>query len=90
VEVTVAEEPGSVVVTISDQGPGVSPDILPHLFERFYRGDSARGRGGAGLGLTVAAAIVSAHRGTITARRASPTGLAVTVGLPRRPGPPPA
>jgi signal transduction histidine kinase len=88
VAVSVVEEPEGVAVTISDQGPGVSPDILPHLFERFYRGDSARGRGGAGLGLTVAAAIVSAHRGTITARRASPTGLTVTVGLPRHAGPP--
>ena len=83
VDVTVAEQPGSVLVTITDQGPGVSADVLPHLFERFYRGDSARGRGGAGLGLTVAAAIVSAHRGTISARPVSPTGLAVTVGLPR-------
>ena len=83
VAVTVAGQPGSVLVTITDQGPGVSADVLPHLFERFYRGDSARGRGGAGLGLTVAAAIVSAHRGTISARPVSPTGLAVTVGLPR-------
>ena len=86
VDVTVAGDPGSVWLTIADEGPGVAADVLPHLFERFYRGDSARGRGGAGLGLTVAAAIVSAHGGTITARPASPSGLAVTVGLPRHPG----
>lgn len=90
VQVTVAGDPGSVRVTIADEGPGVPTETLPHLFERFYRGDSARGRGGAGLGLTVAAAIVSAHGGSITARQASPTGLAVTVGLPRRPGQPAA
>jgi signal transduction histidine kinase len=83
VEVSVTGEPERVSVTIADQGPGVSADILPHLFERFYRGDSARGRGGAGLGLTVAAAIVGAHGGTIAARPTSPTGLAVTVALPR-------
>jgi signal transduction histidine kinase len=85
VEVTVAGGTERVSVTIADRGPGVSGDILPHLFERFYRGDSARERGGAGLGLTVAAAIVSAHRGSIAARPASPTGLTVIVELPRRP-----
>jgi signal transduction histidine kinase len=73
-----------VHVTIADTGPGVPPDALPHLFERFYRGDSARGRGGAGLGLTVAAAIVGAHGGSITADQVAPSGLVVTVHLPRR------
>lgn len=85
VDVQVSGAGDRVRVTIADQGPGVSPDALPHLFERFYRADSARGRGGAGLGLTVAAAIVSAHGGTIAARQADPNGLAVTVDLPRRP-----
>jgi len=73
-----------VAVTIADEGPGVPPDMLSHLFERFYRGDSARGRGGAGLGLTVAAAIVQVHGGTIRAEHASPSGLRVTVVLPRQ------
>jgi signal transduction histidine kinase len=85
VDVRVAGQADRVSVTIADRGPGVSPDVLPHLFERFYRGDSSRGRGGAGLGLTVAAAIVSAHGGTIAARPALPSGLAVTVEIPRRP-----
>jgi len=83
VEVRVRGDDHRVAITIADQGPGVSEEVLPHLFERFYRGDSARGRGGAGLGLTVAAAIVSAHRGTISAQPADPSGLAVTVELPR-------
>lgn len=76
-------EPDEVALTVADEGPGVPPDMLPHLFERFYRGDSARGRGGAGLGLTVAAAIVQAHGGTMRAEPASPSGLRVTVRLPR-------
>jgi two-component system OmpR family sensor kinase len=76
---------GEVAVTISDEGPGVPADMLPHLFERFYRGDSARGRGGAGLGLTVAAAIVQAHGGTIEAQPAAPSGLRMIVRLPRHP-----
>jgi len=75
--------PDELAITIADQGPGVPADMLPHLFERFYRGDSARGRGGAGLGLTVAAAIVQAHAGSIRAEPASPNGLRVTVRLPR-------
>ena len=88
VHVEVEEARDLVAITIADEGPGVPPDMLPHLFERFYRGDSARGRGGAGLGLTVAAAIVQAHGGTIQAEPGSPTGLRVTVRLPRHvPGP---
>lgn len=83
VRVSVAGAPDRVMVTIADEGPGVAPDVLPHLFERFYRGDAARGRGGAGLGLTVAAAIIAAHGGSITAEQAAPSGLAVTVALPR-------
>jgi len=75
--------PDGLAITVADQRPGVPPDMLPHLFERFYRGDSARGRGGAGLGLTVAAAIVQAHAGSIGAEPATPNGLRVTVRLPR-------
>lgn len=83
VHVDLAAEPDGVRVAIEDEGPGVPPDALPHLFERFYRGDSARGRGGAGLGLTVAAAIVAAHQGSISAEPGSEGGLRVMVRLPR-------
>ncbi|MDH3496356.1 MAG: ATP-binding protein [Gemmatimonadota bacterium] len=83
VTVSVAGDPGAVHLTIEDRGPGVPDAVLPHLFERFYRGDSARGRGGAGLGLTVAAAIVAAHGGAIRAERGEGTGLRIIVDLPR-------
>jgi two-component system OmpR family sensor kinase len=74
----------SVAIAIEDNGDGVPEEVLSHLFERFYRGDAARGRGaGAGLGLTVAAAIVAAHGGSIRAERAAAHGLRVTVELPR-------
>jgi two-component system OmpR family sensor kinase len=72
-----------VSVTVADAGPGVPVEMLDHLFERFYRGDAARGRGGAGLGLTVAAAIVQAHGGSLRAAGGTPTGLHVTMRLPR-------
>jgi signal transduction histidine kinase len=83
VRVAVEGAPDVVAVSVADAGPGVPAEMLAHLFERFYRGDTARGRGGAGLGLTVAAAIVQAHGGSMHAAQAPPTGLHVTVRLPR-------
>lgn len=83
VRVALAAGNGTVEFTVADAGPGVPPELLAHMFERFYRGDAARGRGGAGLGLTVAAAIVQAHGGSMSAARGTPTGLHVTVRLPR-------
>jgi two-component system sensor histidine kinase BaeS len=60
---------GSVVVTVTDTGEGMTVEQLPHVFERFYRGDNARDRGsrGSGIGLTISKAIVDAHGGTLTA-----------------------
>ncbi|GAA4550099.1 sensor histidine kinase [Amycolatopsis samaneae] len=58
---------GSAVVTVTDDGPGIAPEVLPTVFERFARGDSSRSRaaGSTGLGLAIAAAVVAAHHGTI-------------------------
>jgi signal transduction histidine kinase len=72
------------VITVEDDGPGVADDVLPHLFEPFYRSDTARAReGGPGLGLTATVSIVTLHKGTVVARRGSKGGLRVTVTLPR-------
>lgn len=68
---------------VEDQGPGVPEELLPHLFERFYRTDEARGRqGGPGLGLSTVAAIVRLHQGWVTAERGAGGGLRVVVELP--------
>jgi len=74
---------GDVSVAVRDNGPGIADEVLPHLFERFYRADPARSRtAGPGLGLTVAAAIAQAHHGAIRAANVPGGGLEVTVVLP--------
>jgi two-component system OmpR family sensor kinase len=67
----------SAWVEVADTGPGIAPEHLPHIFERFYRGDAARNRtGGTGLGLAIAQAIAQAHGGQLIARN-RPEGGAV-------------
>ncbi|UOZ06560.1 cell wall metabolism sensor histidine kinase WalK [Amycolatopsis sp. WQ 127309] len=57
----------SAVVTVTDDGPGINPDLLPDVFDRFARGDTSRSRqaGSTGLGLAIASAVVVAHHGSI-------------------------
>ncbi len=68
--------PDLVWVTIADTGPGIPPDDLPHLFDRFYRGDSSRNAhsGGSGLGLAIVRGIVEAHGGIIHVENAPEGG----------------
>jgi two-component system sensor histidine kinase TrcS len=60
-------------LTVTDDGPGIAPELLPHLFERFVRADKSRSRqaGSFGLGLSIAASIIEAHKGSIEAESAS-------------------
>lgn len=74
----------TVTLSVSNQGKEISPEHLEHIFDRFYRGDAARGQatGGAGLGLAIAKEIVEAHGGEIKA--SSEDGLTTfTIRLPR-------
>lgn len=73
-----------VLFTIRDRGEGIDPAVLPHVFERFYRGDPSRARttGGAGLGLAIARAIVEHGGGTIQLESRTGEGTTVTVHLP--------
>jgi len=75
-----------VTITVSDTGPGIPPDELPHIFERFYRGSQARRHsGGVGLGLPIAASLVQAMGGAITVRSTRSQGTTFTVALPAVP-----
>lgn len=75
---------GTVLISVSDTGIGISPEELPHIFERFYRGDQSRSTSGIGLGLSLSMAIARAHGGDITATSISGGGSTFTVSLPRR------
>jgi signal transduction histidine kinase len=70
---------------VRDDGDGIPAESLPHVFERFYRLDSARDResGGSGIGLAIAKALVGAHGGRITAESSGPgQGATFTIILP--------
>lgn len=69
------------VVTIADTGIGIPATALPHVFDRFFRADSARGRGGAGLGLAIARWIVDAHGGEIEIDSTEGKGTTVRVSF---------
>ncbi|MHC1747679.1 MAG: sensor histidine kinase [Cellulosilyticaceae bacterium] len=60
------ENEQQVKIVISDNGKGISPDNLPHIFERLYKCDHSRSAKGSGLGLAIVKELVSAHKGTIT------------------------
>ena len=86
VRLSTARENGHAILRIADTGPGIAPEHLPHLFERFYRADASRNRttGGTGLGLSICKAIADAHRGTLEVTSAEGSGCTFTLRIPSR------
>ena len=83
VRVKLASQGDLAILTVNDTGNGISREDLPHVFERFYRGDKSRTAGGnAGLGLAIAKAIVEAHGGTLDVSSEEDKGTTFTVRLP--------
>lgn len=83
VHVTVIATPGCVQVEVADNGPGIPPQDLPRVFERFWRAEASRSRtyGGSGLGLAIVEAIIHAHHGQVSVRSTVGVGTTVTVRL---------
>ncbi|MFF5502034.1 ATP-binding protein [Streptomyces roseolus] len=83
VTVRVRADGGTLVVQVSDRGPGIHPDVLPHVFERFYKADPARARSaGSGLGLAITEENVRLHGGTVEAANQPAGGAVFTVRIP--------
>jgi signal transduction histidine kinase len=77
--------PGAVLISVEDSGEGISPEDLPHVFDRFYRGEKSRNQatGGSGLGLAIAKGIVEAHGGNIGVESQSGQGTRFYFSLPK-------
>lgn len=90
IQVRLSVRDRTVSLTVSDNGPGIPAQHLPHVFDRFYRADPARSRagGGTGLGLTIARTVAETHGGSVQARRADLGGAELEIRLPA--GRPPA
>ena len=76
---------GEALLEVADAGPGIPPEALPHVFERFFRADKARsrGNGGFGLGLAIVKWIAESHRGAVELASRPGAGSTFTVTLPR-------
>jgi signal transduction histidine kinase len=85
VAVTLDAANGHAVLAVRDDGPGIAETDLPHIFDRFYRADPARSRGGTGLGLALVQSIVEVHGGRIDVDSTPGRGSCFRVALPLAP-----
>ena len=83
ITVAVSVDNNCTLITVSDTGMGIPEEDLPHIYERFYRGEKSRSETGNGLGLSLAQAFLKAHRGTIEVKSRLTMGSSFIVKLPR-------
>jgi signal transduction histidine kinase len=83
VAVAARAEPDAVLVQVRDTGEGIAPADLPHIWERFYQGESSRGSGGAGLGLALVKELTEAMGGSVAVESEIGRGSCFTVRLPK-------
>ena len=85
VTVSLDSRGGDIAIRVADTGTGIAPEIVPHVFERFYRGDKARSRqdGGFGLGLAIVKWVAESHNGAVELASTPGSGSTFTVTLPR-------
>jgi signal transduction histidine kinase len=84
VSISAKRDGGMIIVTITDTGVGIDPELLPHVFERYRHG----GNEGSGLGLTIARQIIEAHGGVIGVESEQGSGTEVTLSIPALEGEP--
>ena len=86
IELAAQADSSGITFRVSDDGEGIAPEDLPHVFDRFYRADPARRRSdtGSGLGLSISRRLVEMHGGTITVASAPGQGTTFTITLPQR------
>jgi signal transduction histidine kinase len=73
-------DPGrTIMISVEDSGPGIEPDLLPHVFDRFYKSSDS---GGMGLGLSIARYLVEAHNGKIWAESEAGKGATISLTIP--------
>jgi signal transduction histidine kinase len=84
IAITAHGQPDLLEVVVTDNGPGIPAEALPHVFDRFYRADRSRSRqtGGTGLGLAIVRDVVEAHDGVVTAERGRDGGTRIAIRLP--------
>jgi signal transduction histidine kinase len=83
INLSAVRDANSLVFSVEDNGAGIPPEALPHIFDRFYRADPARAQGNeSGLGLAIARSIVEAHGGTIRAESRAGQGTTIRISLP--------
>lgn len=78
------QEDGGIMLMIADNGTGIAPEHVPHVFDRFYRTETSRSRqsGGAGLGLAITKTIIDSHNGTIEVKSEQGKGSVFIIRLP--------
>jgi PAS domain S-box-containing protein len=79
-------QPNAILVRVSDSGPGIAPEHLPHIFTKFYRRGAGERHAGSGLGLFICKGIVEAHGGEIEVEKSDPSGSTFAFTLPRPEG----
>jgi signal transduction histidine kinase len=86
IAITLEQQDARIAVSITDEGVGIAPDILPRLFSRFASGGDQKGRiGGIGLGLTFVRAVIERHGGQVIVGNTKGQGATFTVCLPEVP-----
>ncbi|MGN6506010.1 MAG: sensor histidine kinase, partial [Tepidisphaeraceae bacterium] len=82
IKIHVRSGAGIAEVAVEEEGPGIPPDVLPRIFDRYIKSSQAKVRRGAGLGLAIASTVVHLHGGSISAANQPTHGAIFTVRLP--------